>query len=129
MGMDFLLPKILGLLIMTVWVYYSIREMYLYKYAETVNGKIIDVIDNPDNTSMLNKIITIEFIYKGEREVISQTVTGTKEDFTAEVVVYVNPRNISHSIIRPRSKFIIFFNLFIPVLFIILIIVSIFVAK
>ncbi len=129
MGTDFLLPKILGLLLMAVWVYYSFREIYFYKYAETVNGKIINVTDNPDASNMLNKIVTIEFLYQGKREVIKCTVTGTKDDFSAEEVVYINPRNISHSIIKPRSKFIIFFNLFIPVLFIILIIVSIFVAK
>lgn len=129
MEMGFLLPKILGLLLMAVWVYYSIREMNLYKYAEKVNGKIINVSDNPDTSTMLNKIVTIEFLYKGKREVISQTVTGTNEDFTAEVMVYINPKNIRHSIIKPRSKLIIFFNIFIPVLFIVLIIVSIIVAK
>lgn len=129
MGMDFLLPKILGLLLMTVWVYYSIREMYLYKYAEQVNGTIINVIDNPDTSSMLNKIVAIEFLYKGEKRVIKRTVTGAKKDFAAEVVVYINPKNINHSIIKPRSKLIIFFSLFVPVLFIILILVSIFVGK
>ena len=84
---------------MAVWVYYSFREMYFFKYAETVNGKIINVTDNPDTSSMLNKIVTIEFLYQGKREVIKRTVTGTKDDFSAEVVVYINPRNISHSII------------------------------
>ena len=129
MGMDFLLPKILGLLLMAVWLCYSLREMYLYKYAEKVKGRITNVKDNPDSTSILNKIITVEFLYRGERETITYTVTGTSEEAGVEISVYINQHNIRHSVIKPRSTIIIFFNLFIPVFFIVLIIVSIVVSK
>ncbi|MBN8686173.1 MAG: hypothetical protein J0M10_04115 [Chitinophagales bacterium] len=129
MGMDFLLPKILGLLLMAVWLYYSLREMYLYKHAEKVKGRITNVKDNPDSTSLLNKIITVEFFYRGVRETITYTITGTNEEAGAEIAVYINQHNIRHSEIKPRSTIIIFFNLFIPMLFIVLIIVSIVVAK
>lgn len=114
---------------MAVWLYYSLREMYLYKHAEKVKGRITNVKDNPDSTSILNKIITVEFLYRGERETITYTVTGTSEEAGAEVAVYINQQNIRHSVIKPRSTIIIFFNLFIPLLFIVLIIVSIVVAK
>ena len=129
MGMDFLLPKILGLLLMAVWLCYSLREMYLYKYAEKVKGRITNVKDNPDSTSMLNKIITVEFLYRGVRETITYTVAVTNEEAGVEISVYINQHNIRHSVIKPRSTIIIFFNLFIPVFFIVLIIVSIVVAK
>ncbi len=129
MGMDFLLPKILGLLLMAVWLCYSLREMYLYKYAEKVKGRITNVKDNPDSTSMLNKIITVEFLYRGVRETITYTVAVTNEEAGVEISVYINQHNIRHSVIKPRSTIIIFFNLFIPVFFIVLIIVSIVVSK
>ena len=112
---------------MAVWLYYSLREMYLYKHAEKVKGRITNVKDNPDSTSILNKIITVEFLYRGERETITYTVTS--EEAGAEVAVYINQQNIRHSVIKPRSTIIIFSNLFIPLLFIVLIIVSIVVAK
>ena len=129
MGMDFLLPKILGLLLMAVWLCYSLREMYLYKYAEKVKGRITNVKDNPDSTSMLNKIITVEFLYRGVRETITYTVAVTNEEAGVEISVYINQHNIRHSVIKHRSTIIIFFNLFISVFFIVLIIVSIVVSK
>jgi hypothetical protein len=125
----FILPKFLGLLLMAIWIYSSFREIYLFKYADVVTGIVIDIIDNPDTSSTLNKIATIEFSYHGQKVTIDHYFSGSRNDFSKEVTVYVNKKNIKRSIVKPHSKLIILLDFLVPVFFSALILISFFRVK
>ncbi len=126
---SFVLPKIIGLLLMSIWVYTSFRQLWMYKYVDIVTGTLIDIADNPEASSTLNKVATIEFFYRGQKETIEHYYTGSRNDFSKEVTVYVNKKNVKRSIVKPHSKLRIFFDFIVPIFFSILIVISFFRIK
>lgn len=124
--LDFIFPKIFGLLLCGVWVYYSFREWWLLKQGETVVGKVVDISSNPDFSSPLNIILTIDFSYQGKNVTISRSLSGIKSEVPREIEVYINKKKVERSVIRPRSRFAILSGFLVPVVFSLLILVSFF---
>lgn len=127
--LDFIFPKIFGLLLCGVWVYYSFREWWLLKQGETVVGKVVDISSNPDFSSPLNIILTIDFSYQGKNVTISRSLSGIKSEVPREIEVYINKKKVERSVIRPRSRFAILSGFLVPVVFSLLILVSFFRLK
>ncbi len=44
----FVLPKIIGLLLVCIWLYTSFRQLWMYKHSHTITGTWIDIADNPE---------------------------------------------------------------------------------
>lgn len=127
--LDFIFPKAFGLLLCGVWVYYSFREWWLLKHGETVAGKVVDIASNPDFSSPLNIILTIDFSYHGKNVTISRSLSGIKSEVPREIEVYINKKKVERSVIRPRSRFAILSGFLVPVVFSLLILVSFFRLK
>lgn len=122
----FILPKIIGLLLMCIWLFISLRKLRASKFADNVTGTVINVIDNPEASSILNKIATIEFMYEDKKITIEHYYSGSRNRFSSEVTVYVNKRDISRSVIKSHSKLAILFDFLVPLFFSALIIISFF---
>jgi hypothetical protein len=126
---SFVLPKIIGLLLMSIWLYTSFRQLWMYKYADIVTGTLVEIADNPEASSTLNKIATIEFSYHGQKVTIEHYYTGSRNDFSKEVTVHVNKKNVKRSIVKPHSKWSILFDFIVPIFFSTLILISFFRIK
>lgn len=126
---SFILPKVIGLLIMAIWIYSSLRDMYLFKYADAVTGEVVDIVDNPDTSSTLNNMASIRFFYKGEKVTIDHYFSGQRNELPKEVKVYISKNNLKRSIVKPTSKVTIFSNLLAPIVFSMLILISFFRIK
>ncbi len=122
----FFLPKIIGLLLMCIWLFISFRNLWAYKFADNVTGAVINIIDNPEASNTLNKIATIECIYEGKKITIEHYYSGSRNNFSNEVTVCVNKKNIKRSIVKPHSKRAILFDFLAPLFFSALIIISFF---
>lgn len=116
-------PKLLGLILMLLWLCFSFRKVYLYKYADTVPGKVDRVIANPDISSMQNQIAIIKFIYKGEEVTIEHFYTGSKSDYEGEVTICVDKAKPVRSVVKSKSPSL-FLDFFLPIIISVLIIIS-----
>jgi|GEM_PF-2135528 len=123
---DFIFPKLFGLVLAGVWLFFSSRELYLIKYGEIVIGKVVDVANNPDFSSPQNIILTIEFLYDGKKVIIIRSLSGLKSEMPKEIEVYIDKRNVEKSVIKPRSKFAILVGFLVPVIFSVFILISFF---
>jgi hypothetical protein len=121
-----IIAKVLGLTMMGLWFVTELKERILVKIGMKVWGRVLRIERNDDKTSRLNKIAFVEFIYN-EKETILKHYFSSKlddKDEPLEMMVSVNKKNPTRSVVLNSYKGLWTVNLLVPIIFSLLIILS-----